>query len=147
QPLDLLAFAQRIGGGQGMLGLELTDGLRVLEPLGEGTVFPHEETHAAAKLDRLKLYTACRAQLSPIFGIYPDPDKGWPSAEEMMQQVSQLLDRLEHDPVEKMPGDFIMLARVFGTLGGFFLHYQPKVDIAALVLGYLTRPLDNQLAA
>ena len=79
--------------------------------------------------------------------IYPDPDKGWPSAEEMMQQVSQLLDRLEHDPVEKMPGDFIMLARVFGTLGGFFLHYQPKVDIAALVLGYLTRPLDNQQAA
>ena len=35
-----------------------------LEPLGEGTVFPHEETHAAAKADRLKLYTACRAQLS-----------------------------------------------------------------------------------
>ena len=27
-----------------------------LEPLGEGTVFPHEETHAAAKLDRLTLY-------------------------------------------------------------------------------------------
>jgi uncharacterized protein (DUF1015 family) len=45
-----------------------------LEPLGEGTVFPHEETHAAAKADRLKLYTACRAQLSQIFGIYPDPD-------------------------------------------------------------------------
>lgn len=79
--------------------------------------------------------------------IYPDPDKGWPSAEEMMQQVSHLLGRLEHDPVEKMPGDFIMLARVFGTLGGFFLHYQPKVDIAALVLGYLTRPLDNRQAA
>ena len=79
--------------------------------------------------------------------IYPDPDKGWPSAEEMMQQVSHLLGRLEHDPVEKMPGDFIMLARVFGTLGGFFLHYQPKVDIAALVLGYLTRPLDNRLVA
>ena len=79
--------------------------------------------------------------------IYPDPDKGWPSPEEMMQQVSHLLGRLQQDPVDTLPGDFIMLARVFGTLGGFFLHYQPKVDIAALVLGYLTRPLDNQQAA
>ena len=64
-----------------------------------------------------------------------------------MQQVSHLLGRLQQDPVDTLPGDFIMLARVFGTLGGFFLHYQPKVDIAALVLGYLTRPLDNQQAA
>lgn len=79
--------------------------------------------------------------------IYPDPDRKWPSAEAMMQEVSHLLGRLEHDPVETIPGDFIMLARVFGTLGGFFLHYQPNVDIAALVLGYLTRPLDKPLAA
>ena len=59
-----------------------------------------------------------------------------------MEQVTALLARLEHDPVEKMPGDFIMLARVFGTLGGLFLHYQPTVDIPAIMLGYLTRPLD-----
>jgi len=55
-----------------------------LEPLGEGTVFPHEETHAAAKLDRLTLYTACRAQLSPIFGIYPDPDN---SAQGLLEPI------------------------------------------------------------
>ena len=79
--------------------------------------------------------------------IDPQPERGWPSAEELMQQVTELLARLEHDPVDKMPGDFIMLARVFGTLGGLFLHYQPQVDIAGLVLGYLTRPLDNRLAA
>ncbi len=45
-----------------------------LERFGEGTIYPHEETHAAAKADRLKLTTACRANLSQIFGLYPDPD-------------------------------------------------------------------------
>ena len=45
-----------------------------LERFGEGTIYPHEETHAAAKADRLKLTQACRANLSQIFGLYPDPD-------------------------------------------------------------------------
>ncbi|MEO8493597.1 MAG: DUF1015 domain-containing protein [Planctomycetota bacterium] len=43
-----------------------------LERFGEGTIYPHEETHAAAKADRLKLTRACRTNLSQIFGIYPD---------------------------------------------------------------------------
>ena len=43
-----------------------------LEKLGEGNVYPHEETHSAAKVDRLKLFNATRANLSQIFGIYPD---------------------------------------------------------------------------
>lgn len=45
-----------------------------LQRFGEGQIYPHEETHAAAKADRLKLINACRANLSQIFGIYPDPD-------------------------------------------------------------------------
>jgi uncharacterized protein (DUF1015 family) len=40
---------------------------------GEGNVYPHEETHASAKEDRLKLTRACKANLSQIFGLYPDP--------------------------------------------------------------------------
>lgn len=43
-----------------------------LERFGEGMIYPHEETHAAAKADRLKLTQACRANLSQIFGIYSD---------------------------------------------------------------------------
>ena len=43
-----------------------------LEPFGTGKVYPHEETHSAAKADRLKLITACKANLSQIFGIFPD---------------------------------------------------------------------------
>ncbi|MCH2598752.1 MAG: DUF1015 domain-containing protein [Pirellulales bacterium] len=45
-----------------------------LEKLGEGNVYPHEETHSAAKVDRLKLFNATRANLSQIFGIYPDEE-------------------------------------------------------------------------
>jgi uncharacterized protein (DUF1015 family) len=44
-----------------------------LERFGEGNIFPHEETHGAAKADRLKLWGACKANLSQIFSIFPDP--------------------------------------------------------------------------
>ena len=43
-----------------------------LERFGEGNIYPHEETHGAAKADRLKLWTACKANLSQIFGLFPD---------------------------------------------------------------------------
>ena len=43
-----------------------------LEPLGQGKVFPHEQTFGGPKEDRLKLTTATRCNLSPIFGLYPD---------------------------------------------------------------------------
>lgn len=45
-----------------------------LQRFGEGNIYPHEETHSAAKEDRLKLTKACRANLSQIFGLYPDAD-------------------------------------------------------------------------
>lgn len=64
----------------------------------------------------------------------------WPSPEALMEQVRALLIRMGDDPVEKIPAEFVMLARVFGTLGGLFLHYQPRLDIAHLVLRYLTMP-------
>lgn len=41
---------------------------------GRGGVFPHEQTFSGPKEDRLKLMRATRAQLSPIFGLYCDPD-------------------------------------------------------------------------
>ncbi|MFN0016821.1 MAG: DUF1015 domain-containing protein [Pirellulaceae bacterium] len=44
-----------------------------LERFGEGKIYPHEETHAGPKADRLLLTKATKANLSPIFGLYPDP--------------------------------------------------------------------------
>lgn len=44
-----------------------------LERFGEGKIYPHEETHASAKADRLLLTRATHTNPSPIFGLYPDP--------------------------------------------------------------------------
>lgn len=43
-----------------------------LEDFGTGNVFPHEQTLSGPKLDRLMLIRATNANLSPIFGLYPD---------------------------------------------------------------------------
>jgi uncharacterized protein (DUF1015 family) len=43
-----------------------------LEPFGQGRIFPHEQTMAGPKADRLALYQATGYNLSPIFGLYPD---------------------------------------------------------------------------
>jgi uncharacterized protein (DUF1015 family) len=45
-----------------------------LSRFGEGLVFPHEETLPAAKVDRLMLMVTTKANLSPVFGLYPDPN-------------------------------------------------------------------------
>ncbi|MFP6656551.1 MAG: DUF1015 domain-containing protein, partial [Pirellulales bacterium] len=45
-----------------------------LERFGEGNIFPHEETMPGPKADRLNLTRSCKANLSQIFGLYPDPE-------------------------------------------------------------------------
>jgi uncharacterized protein (DUF1015 family) len=45
-----------------------------LRPFGQGDIYPHEQTMAAAKQDRLNLYRATNFNLSPVFGLYPDAD-------------------------------------------------------------------------
>jgi len=44
-----------------------------LEALDSGHIYPHENTRAAAKTDRLNLIEACKANLSPIWLLYSDP--------------------------------------------------------------------------
>lgn len=43
-----------------------------LEPFGSGRIYPHEETLAGPKADRLKLFRATAMNLSPVFGLFPD---------------------------------------------------------------------------
>ena len=54
-----------------------------LEPFGTGNIYPHEQTHAGPKKDRLKLTQACKANLSPIFSVYPDDTN---EAQEILEQ-------------------------------------------------------------
>jgi len=44
-----------------------------LEPLDSGHIYPHENTRSAAKTDRLNLLKSCKANLSPIWLLYSDP--------------------------------------------------------------------------
>ena len=44
-----------------------------LESLDSGHIYPHENTRSAAKTDRLNLLQACKANLSPIWLLYSDP--------------------------------------------------------------------------
>jgi uncharacterized protein (DUF1015 family) len=43
-----------------------------LEKFGQGKIYPHEETLAGPKADRLKLFQATAMNLSPVFGLFPD---------------------------------------------------------------------------
>jgi uncharacterized protein (DUF1015 family) len=45
-----------------------------VEEYGAGRIRPHERTHPGPKEDRLRLTRATRANLSPIFTLFPDPD-------------------------------------------------------------------------
>ncbi|MFY9114302.1 MAG: DUF1015 domain-containing protein, partial [Dethiobacteria bacterium] len=45
------------------------------EPYKQKSVIPHEETLSKPKEDRLNLLNHCRANFSPIFGLYPDREK------------------------------------------------------------------------
>ncbi len=45
-----------------------------VEQYGPGRIRPHERTHPGPKEDRLRLTRATKANLSPIFSLYDDPD-------------------------------------------------------------------------
>jgi uncharacterized protein (DUF1015 family) len=44
-----------------------------LETLDSGHIYPHENTRAAAKTDRLNLLESCKTNFSPIWSLYSDP--------------------------------------------------------------------------
>jgi uncharacterized protein (DUF1015 family) len=58
-----------------------------LEQYGPGRVRPHERTHPGPKEDRLRLTRATRADISPIFSLYSDPQRvAWSGLEPFTQQ-------------------------------------------------------------
>jgi uncharacterized protein (DUF1015 family) len=55
--------------------------VRVTE-YGPGKIRPHERTHPGPKEDRLRLTRATKANMSPIFSLYDDPDqRAWNALE------------------------------------------------------------------
>ena len=57
-----------------------------VEDYGPGRIRPHERTHPGPKEDRLRLTRATRANLSPIFSLFPDPNG---LAQELLEQAQE----------------------------------------------------------
>lgn len=68
-----------------------------LADYGEGEVLPHEDTLLQAKADRLALLRACRANFSPVFGLYLDPEY---RVDEMFRQAVS-----GHPPAAEVTGE------------------------------------------
>lgn len=92
-----------------------------LERFGEGTIYPHEETHGSAKADRLKLWTACRANLSQIFALYPDPENTAQNLLEAAIEGVAPLEATDHLGVVHRiwpVTDVRVITEVVGAMGG-----------------------------
>ncbi len=70
-----------------------------LEEFGSGRVFPHEETMDAPLRDRLRLIRATRANLSPVFALYPDPDNVVPDLFHEVVHCDPLAQTVDSDGV------------------------------------------------
>ena len=67
-----------------------------LERFGEGKIFPHEETLAGPKADRLKLFHATAMNLSPVFSLFPDEENVVQTALDAAIQRSLPLEATDH---------------------------------------------------
>ena len=86
-------------------------------------IFPHEQTFSGPKEDRLALYRAARAQISPIFGLFPD-------------DANDLTDRLFAD----LPADPMLRGRLGPVEHAVWREDRPA-RIDALVAGMRDRPI------
>ncbi|MGI9094309.1 MAG: DUF1015 family protein, partial [Thermoleophilaceae bacterium] len=68
-----------------------------VEDYGPGRIRPHERTHPGPKEDRLKLTRATRANLSPIFSLFPDPDNAAGEALEAATRVEPFASADDHE--------------------------------------------------
>ncbi len=91
-----------------------------LERFGEGTIYPHEETMSGPKEDRFKLTVACRANLSPVFGLYPDPQrKAQTILDEVIAGKTPLVAKDHLGVIHKMwpVVDVKVISAVIGAMG------------------------------
>lgn len=54
--------------------------------------------------------------------------------EDMIADAKMVMSVASADPVESIPEEFVMIARVFGTIGGLFSHYEPEIDFSQHVM-------------
>ncbi len=70
-----------------------------IEDFSSKIILPHERTFPKPKMDRLKLTLACKANLSPVFSIYSDPEGSIEKAIGENIEDEPLIDSLYRDGV------------------------------------------------
>ena len=68
-----------------------------VEDYGAGRIRPHERTHPGPKEDRLRLTRATRANLSPIFSLFPDESGGAREALERAVEQEPFAEARDHE--------------------------------------------------
>jgi len=71
-----------------------------VEDYGQGRIRPHERTHPGPKEDRLRLTRATRANLSPIFSLFPDSSGAATEALEAATAGAPFAETSDHDGSE-----------------------------------------------
>ncbi len=66
-----------------------------------------------------------------------NPGCGPLDATAMLANAKQALARMQDDPVIRIPAEFVMIGRVFLSLGGLFQHYRPQIDYSRPLLTVL----------
>jgi ubiquinone biosynthesis protein len=83
------------------------------------------------------LHAFAEALLTEIRNARAAGNMRWPTREQIGERAMGLLGELDADPVIGLPSDFIMIARVFATLGGLFSRYEPNLDFGRHVMPVL----------
>src|SRR5687768_1192875 len=68
-----------------------------VEEYGAGRIRPHERTHPGPKEDRLKLTRATKANLSPIFSLFPDPSGAAREALAQATEAEPVAEATDHE--------------------------------------------------
>lgn len=142
--------------------LVLPDGRLAILDFGSVIEMPRETTHRYAALAAAFIArdTAGMGRLLAELGFEADdPDDLVRNAEVFMHafgaemasldvagidpraELEKALRTLREHPVRRIPPEFVQMGRVFGSLGGLYLRYKPKIQLLAVLAPYLSRAL------
>lgn len=62
---------------------------------------------------------------------------------DMHKKMADAMELVTESPVTSVPPEFVMLGRVFTSLGGIVVGYHPRLDLSALMMPYLAQAMGN----
>jgi predicted unusual protein kinase regulating ubiquinone biosynthesis (AarF/ABC1/UbiB family) len=65
----------------------------------------------------------------PLDQIHMDPSA----------QIKKALEIARENPIVELPQDFVLLGRVFASLGGLLVRYRPRIQLFSLLLPYMAK--------